>query len=387
MTETVALRARAGRDRRPVWEEPPTRIGQGFKAAFLTLLVLSVLFPLWVILVTSLSSRETLAEAGGIVVIPRGIDTVGLRDDLRRWGGHPGVVDQHAGHRHRQRARLTVTVLAAYGLSRPGSVGYRWLLIYFLVPFLVYPPLVPKYLVVTGLGLKDTIWALILPPAISVFNLVVVRGFFQAIPQELMDSARVDGASHFRTLAQIVLPLSRAVIAVVGLFYAVSYWNVWFDALLFIDRNDMYPIQRVLQSYLLAGQAPHTSRRQHRGAHAAYRGDQDGGGRAHRRPDRRGLSVHPAALHQGCADRCREGLTVPPGRAGSTAAPARVRQWAVVSTLAVRGLTRRFGALVVLDDVRFQLDAGQVAVVRRAERLRQDHPAALRRRGGPPRRG
>ncbi|MEU0765451.1 carbohydrate ABC transporter permease, partial [Streptomyces microflavus] len=241
------------------WEEPPTRIGQGFKAAFLGLLVLSVLFPLWVILVTSLSSRETLAEAGGIVVIPRGIDTAAYETIFAGGAVTRALWISTLVTVIGSTLALTVTVLAAYGLSQPRSVGYRWLLIYFLVPFLVYPPLVPKYLVVTGLGLKDTIWALILPPAISVFNLVVVRGFFQAIPQELLDSARVDGASHFRTLVRIVLPLSRAVIAVVGLFYAVSYWNVWFDALLFIDRNDMYPIQRVLQSYLLAGQAPHTS--------------------------------------------------------------------------------------------------------------------------------
>ncbi|MEE3921538.1 carbohydrate ABC transporter permease [Micromonospora sp. BRA006-A] len=204
---------------------------------------------------------------------------------------------------------LTVTVLAAYGLSRPGSLGHRWLLAYFLIPFLVYPPLVPRYLVVTGLGLKDTIWALVLPPAISVFNLVVVRGFFQGIPSELLDSARIDGASDFRTLARIVLPLSRAVIAVVGLFYAVSYWNVWFDALLFIDRNDMYPIQRVLQSYLLAGRARAHLGRQQQGDHAADRGGQDGGGGADRRADRRCLSVHPAALRQGRADRRGEGLT------------------------------------------------------------------------------
>ncbi|MFY1622374.1 carbohydrate ABC transporter permease [Micromonospora sp. WMMD723] len=259
MTTTVAPRARAERDRRPVWEEPPTRIGQGLKAAFLGLLVLSVLFPLWVILVTSLSSRETLAEAGGIVVVPRGIDTAAYETIFAGGAVTRALWISTLVTVIGSALALTVTVLAAYGLSQPRSVGYRWLLVYFLIPFLVYPPLVPKYLVVTGLGLKDTIWALILPPAISVFNLVVVRGFFQGIPQELLDSARVDGASHFRTLVRIVLPLSRAVIAVVGLFYAVSYWNVWFDALLFIDRNDMYPIQRVLQSYLLAGQAPHTS--------------------------------------------------------------------------------------------------------------------------------
>lgn len=259
MTDTVARKPPRPHPRRPVWEEQPTPVGQALKATLLTLLVLGVLFPLWVILVTSLSSRETIAEAGGLVVIPRGLDTsayetifAGGAVTRALWISTLVTVIGTA-------VALTVTVLAAYGLSQPRSLGYRWLLAYFLLPFLIYPPLVPKYLVVTGLGLKDTIWALILPPAISVFNLVVVRGFFQGVPQELLDSARIDGASDFLTLARIVLPLSRAVVAVVGLFYAVSYWNVWFDALLFIDRNDMYPIQRVLQSYLLAGQAPHTS--------------------------------------------------------------------------------------------------------------------------------
>jgi putative aldouronate transport system permease protein len=88
---------------------------------------------------------------------------------------------------------------------------------------------------------------------------VVVRAFFQNIPAELLDSARIDGAGEFRILARIVLPLSRAVIAVVGLFYAVGYWNIWFNALLYIDDNEKFPIQRVLQSYILAGQSPQTS--------------------------------------------------------------------------------------------------------------------------------
>ncbi|MFI2710941.1 carbohydrate ABC transporter permease [Micromonospora sp. NPDC018662] len=257
---TVTIRRPSGtRPRRPVWEEPPTPVGQGFKALLLTLLVLGVLFPLWVVLVTSLSSRQTIADAGGLVVVPKGIDTSAYQTILAGGAVTRALWISTLVTVCGTAIALTVTVLAAYGLSRPGSLGHRWLLAYFLIPFLLYPPLVPRYLVVTGLGLKDTIWALVLPPAISVFNLVVVRGFVQGIPQELLDSARIDGASDFRTLGRIVLPLSRAVIAVVGLFYAVSYWNVWFDALLFIDRNDMYPIQRVLQSYLLAGQAPHTS--------------------------------------------------------------------------------------------------------------------------------
>jgi putative aldouronate transport system permease protein len=151
---------------------------------------------------------------------------------------------------------LVVTVLAAYGLSRPGTFGHRALLFYFLFTFLIYPGLVPSYLVVTGLGLKDSLWSLIVPSAVSVFNLVVIRSFFMSIPAELFDSARIDGASEWYILVRIVLPLAKAVIAVIGLFYAVSYWNAYFNAVLFIDDNDKWPIQRVLQSYILAGQTP-----------------------------------------------------------------------------------------------------------------------------------
>src|SRR5690606_33768787 len=117
----------------------------------------------------------------------------------------------------------------------------------------------PSYLVVTGLGLKNSLWSLILPTAISAFNLVVIRAFFMNVPGELIDSARMDGAGEWRILLRIVLPLSKAVVAVVGLFYAVGYCNVYFNAVLYIDDDNKWPIQRVLQSYILAGQAPHVT--------------------------------------------------------------------------------------------------------------------------------
>ncbi len=251
---TVATRAR-----RPAWEEKPGIAGQTAKGTVLTAVVLAVLIPLWVVLVTSLSSRETINDAGGLVVIPQGIDVSAYRIIFSGgqitqalWISALLTVTGTA-------VSLAVTVLAAYGLSRPGSVGHRGLLFFFLLTFLIYPGMVPSYLVVTGLGLKDSLWALILPSALSVFNLVVVRAFFQNIPGELMDSARVDGAGEFRILWRIVLPLSKAVVAVVGLFYAVGYWNAWFTALLYIDDNEKFPIQRVLQSFILAGQSPQTS--------------------------------------------------------------------------------------------------------------------------------
>jgi len=234
-------------------------VGQVARGGLLTGVVLAVLLPLWVVVVTSLASRETIDEAGGLVLVPREIDvsayvTIFSGGQVTRALWISALVTTVG-----TAVSVTLTVLAAYGLSRPGSVAHRGLLLYFLLTFLVYPGMVPSYLVVTGLGLKDSLWALILPSAISVFNLVVLRAFFQNIPGDLLDSARIDGAGEFRILARIVLPLSRAVIAVVALFYAVGYWNVWFTALLYIDDNARFPSQRVLQSFILAGQSPNTS--------------------------------------------------------------------------------------------------------------------------------
>ena len=257
MTAVIPQRPRQRqRSGRAPWEERPTPVGLFGKGVVLTVLVLAVLFPMWSVLVTSLASRKTIDEAGGMVVVPREFD---LSAYLAIFDGGQittavtfSTILTVVG----TAVSLSLTVLAAYGLSRPGSLAHRPLLFLFLLTFLIYPGLVPSYLVVTGLGLKDSMWALILPTAISAFNLVVIRAFFMNVPSELIDSARMDGAGEWRILLRIVLPLSRAVVAVVGLFYAVGYWNVYFNAVLYIDSVDKWPIQRVLQSYILAGQSP-----------------------------------------------------------------------------------------------------------------------------------
>jgi putative aldouronate transport system permease protein len=242
--------------RRPAWEEPPTPAGRLGKNTLLTVIVLGVLFPLWSVLVTSLSSRETVNAAGGMVVIPRGFDPSAYLVIFD--GGQVAravwisVLLTSMGTAF----SLTLTTLAAYGLSRTGSLWHRPLLFFFLLTFLIYPGMVPSYLVVTGFGLKNSLWALILPGAITAFNLVVIRAFFQGIPNDLVDSARLDGAGEFGILTRIMLPLARGAIAVVGLFYAVNYWNAFFSALLYIDDNDKWPVQRLLQSYILLGQTP-----------------------------------------------------------------------------------------------------------------------------------
>lgn len=241
---------------RPVWQEKPTVAGQTGKGTVLFLVTAAVIIPLWSVVVTSLSSRETIDRAGGIVFIPRGIDfsayqSIFATDRVTRALWVSFIVTLGG-----TLLSITLTVLAAYGLSRPGSLWHRPLLFLFLLTFLFGPGLIPSYLLVTGLGLKDNLLSLILPTAVNAFNLIVLRAFFMNIPAELIDSARIDGANEWRVMWQIVVPLSKAVIAVVALFYAVGYWNSFFNAILYLPDPADHPIQLVLRSFILQGQAP-----------------------------------------------------------------------------------------------------------------------------------
>ena len=239
---------------RAVWEEEPTLVDRLGKPLVLVLIALAVAFPLYVVVVTSLSSTEAVTRAGGLVVVPREL-TVAAYVQLLSGGVVTralliSVVITAIGTAF----SLGITVLAAYGLSRPGSLFHRPLLFVVLLTFLFGPGIIPSYLVVNALGLIDHYASLILPAAISAFNLIVMRSFFMGIPSELIDSARIDGAGEFAILRRIVLPLSKAVVAVVGLFYAVGYWNALFNALLYINDNTKWPLQMVLRTYIVQQQ-------------------------------------------------------------------------------------------------------------------------------------
>ncbi|MEH1129190.1 carbohydrate ABC transporter permease [Micromonospora sp. CPCC 206061] len=252
---TAAMVRRKRRSGRPIWQEPPTPAGRVGKALLLALVVLAVVFPLWVVVITSLSSQQTIDATGGLVVVPQGITPAAY---LQIFSG--GVVTRAvlvstfitaAG----TALSLAVTALSAYGLSRPGSLWHRPLLFAVLLTFLFGPGIIPSYLVVKSLGLIDTYASLIIPTAINAFNLVVLRAFFMNIPGELIDSARIDGAGDFTILRRIVLPLSKAALAVIGLFYAVGYWNAFFNAMLYINTTEKWPLQLVLRLYVVNGAA------------------------------------------------------------------------------------------------------------------------------------
>ncbi|MZD06144.1 ABC transporter permease subunit, partial [Streptomyces sp. SID5785] len=146
---------------------------------------------------------------------------------------------------------LLSSISLAYGLSRPGSFGHKPVLILLLMSMLFVPGVIPSYLMVKQLGMINSYWSLILPTMINAFNVIVLRSFFMGIPRELIDSARIDGASELSILTRIVLPLSKASVAVIGLFYAVTYWNAFFNALLYIYDAAKWPMQMVLRTYVV----------------------------------------------------------------------------------------------------------------------------------------
>ena len=247
---------RRGSEKRPVWEEEPSKAGQGLKGITLTGVCLAILGPLWVVIVTSLSDQKTITDAGGLVIVPKTITFRAYTELLSGGTVTRATLVSLALTAVGTVISTVVSVLCAYGLSRSGSFLHRPILMLLLVTMFFNAGLIPTYLLVTGVGLEGSYWSMILPSAISVFNVLVLRAFFQDTAPELVDSARIDGAGEWRILFQIVMPLSRAVIAVVSLFYAVGYWSQWFNAMLYLNDQQMWPLQMILRQLVIKQQAP-----------------------------------------------------------------------------------------------------------------------------------
>ncbi|MFF5187285.1 carbohydrate ABC transporter permease [Streptomyces sp. NPDC000345] len=231
---------------RPAWEESPSKAGLTAKGGFLALCCLGVLGPLWIVIVTSLSPKSVIDRVGGLVVVPQGITFVNYTELLSGGQVSRAIMVSFGVTLCGTLFSMTVSVLAAYGLSRPGSLGHRFLLMTMMATMFFGAGLIPTYLLVQSLGLTDTYLSLILPSAVSVFNILVLRAFFMGISPELTESARIDGAGDLRILLTIIMPLSRAVLAVISLFYAVGYWSAWFNASIYLTDQQMMPLQNVL---------------------------------------------------------------------------------------------------------------------------------------------
>ncbi|NUP51118.1 MAG: carbohydrate ABC transporter permease [Catenulispora sp.] len=227
------------------------RTFQIFNALILTGVVVVTLYPFATIVAQSFSS-DTAINAGHVNVVPHGFNLTTYKkvmSDSAFWTNYRNTVLYTVVA---TAISMVLTTCYAYVLSKRHLKGRKFLIGVALFTMFFNGGLIPNYVLVADLGLRNSIWAIVLPNAVSVFNLLVMKAFFENMPDELEEAAAVDGLSTYGTLGRIVLPLSKAVLATMVLFYAVSFWNSWFSAFLYMDRSDLFPVTVYLRN-LIAG--------------------------------------------------------------------------------------------------------------------------------------
>jgi putative aldouronate transport system permease protein len=227
------------------------RVFQAVNALVLAGVVVVTLYPFVNILARSFSATSYI-RTGQVNLWPRGFNLTTYRTviaDPTFWTSYRNTVLYTVTA---TLISMVLTTCYAYVLSKRQLRGRGLLVGIAIVTMFFNGGLIPNYVLVSTLGMRNTIWAIVLPNAINVFNLLVMKAFFESMPAELEEAAAVDGMDTYRILLKIVLPLSKAVIATMVLFYAVSFWNSWFSAFLYMDRSDLFPVTVYLRN-LIAG--------------------------------------------------------------------------------------------------------------------------------------
>lgn len=225
-----------------------------FNYIFLGTLLLLVAYPIYFVLIASIS-HPSAVSTGQVILAPKQLTLEGYKavflDDSIMTGYKNSLIYTVVGVLF----SVTTTILAAYSLSRRDMPGRKVFMM--LIVFTMYfgGGMIPTYIVVNNLKLTNTMWALIFPGMIVPYNLIVARTFFESsIPSELRESAYLDGCTEFNFFKDIALPLSKAIIAIMVLFYGVAQWNTYFNAMIYIRRQEMYPLQLVLRNILIENQ-------------------------------------------------------------------------------------------------------------------------------------
>lgn len=237
--------------RRPVRPWPPQGRGyqafRVFNAIILFLVVAAVLYPFLNVLAQSFSS-ERYIDAGQVNLWPRGWSVTTydhVMSDPQFWSNYRNTVFYTVVA---TAVAMAVTTTYAYVLSKKHLRGRTVLIGIAIVTMFFNGGIIPNYVLVSYLHMRDTVWAIALPNAINVFNLLVMKSFFENMPSELEEAAAVDGMDTYRILWRIVLPLSKAVIATMTLFYAVMFWNSWFSAFLYMDNQGLFTVTVYLRN-------------------------------------------------------------------------------------------------------------------------------------------
>ena len=216
------------------------------------LISLVCLYPMWHVIMASFSDPIELMRHTGVILKPLGYSVEGYRVVLQ----NPNIPRSYMNTIFYvvlgTSVNMILTTFGAYALSRKGYMGKRILTL--LIVFTMYfnAGLVPNFLLVKNMGMYNTVWALVLPGAVSTWNLIVMKTSFQSVPVSLEESARLDGANDFVILFRIFLPLSKATVAVTILFYAVTHWSAWFNAMIYLSDRAKFPLQLIMREILIA---------------------------------------------------------------------------------------------------------------------------------------
>ena len=210
-----------------------------------------VAFPLVNMIASSFSSGEAVA-AGRVGLWPVDFTLEGYQAVFKNADIVTGYLNTIFYTVAGTAFNIFITLLCAYPLSRKGLPGKGWIMFLFTFTMLFHGGMVPSYIQIRDLGLIDTRWAMILPAGLSVYNMIITRtNFMSNIPDELLEAAKIDGASDFKFFATMVLPLSKAIIAVITLYYAVAHWNQFFNAFLYLNNRKLFPLQIIMREILI----------------------------------------------------------------------------------------------------------------------------------------
>ncbi|MFC9707232.1 carbohydrate ABC transporter permease [Paenibacillus sp. NPDC056933] len=220
----------------------------------LIIITLIVIYPLVFVLSASFSDPQAVLR-GEMFLWPKGINLHSYEKIFQNKDILRGYTNTLIYTSVGTLINLVMTILAAYPLSRKDFIGRNAIMALFVFTMFFSGGLIPTYMLIKNLGMLNTFWVMIIPNAVSIWNIIIMRTFFQqSIPHELHEAATIDGCSNIQTLTRIILPLSMPIIAVTILFYAVGHWNAFFNAMLYLSDKNKFPLQLILREILIQGQ-------------------------------------------------------------------------------------------------------------------------------------
>lgn len=222
-----------------------------FNICIMIFIIIITLYPFWYVTVASFSNPKLVAQRGGLMLVPRDITMRAHRAVFQNpniWSGYKNTIIYVVVG---TAINIFMTTLGAYGLSRRNLYGRNLIMGMIVFTMFFGGGLIPTFLIIKSLGMVDTRWSMLIPNAISTYNMIIMRTAFEGIPISLEESARIDGATDFTIMWRIIVPLSLPVMAVMTLFYAVGHWNSFFNAMVYLRSRELYPLQLILREILI----------------------------------------------------------------------------------------------------------------------------------------